>query len=229
MKKKFIKISLINTLITLTIIVSCGRLVLSNINTNSLPLKNISVYNESIPTPMVNKTLSVDSTFIPDNLVLVDIPFSPMATEEEKYMTEEASSALITMVKAAKKEGIELYGLSGYRSFKTQKEIYNNRVRDYGRQYANQYVAKPGKSEHQLGLAMDIATSTGYIYEGAKEATWLENNAHNYGFIIRYTKGKESITGYSYEPWHVRYVGTDIAEYCYKENLVLEELLNSQL
>lgn len=226
MKKKFIKISLINILIVLSLAVTFGRVILSTRSTSNLPLMNLSVYNENIPTAMVNKNISVSSEFIPENLVKVDIPFSPSATEEEKYMTEESASSLVDMIKAAKTDGIELYGLSGYRSFQTQKEIFNTRVKDYGREYANQYVAKPGKSEHQLGLAMDIATSTGYLYEGTAEAIWLENNAHNYGFIIRYMSGKEHITGYKYEPWHVRYVGNTLSEHCYKENVTLEEILN---
>lgn len=230
MKKSFIRISLVNTLIALTLVVGGVKLALSTSTTFNVPIKNLSVYNESIPISVVNKNFSVSSTFIPNNLVkVVDIPFSPQSTEEEKYMDEEAASSLVSMINAASKQGVYLYGLSGYRSFETQKEIYNNRVRDYGREYANKYVAKPGKSEHQLGLAMDIATSNGFIYEGTKEALWIEENAHNYGFIIRYIKGKENITGYNYEPWHVRYVGKTLAEYCYKEKIVLEELLNSQL
>jgi len=128
------------------------------------------------------------------------------------------------MKNAAKKEGVTLQIVSGFRSYNTQKYTYNNFVNIYGVSYASISSAKAGHSEHQTGLALDISMlnqSFGDTYEGR----WLANNCAKYGFIIRYPKGKESITGYMYEPWHIRYVGTILAEKITASGLCLEEYL----
>lgn len=116
---------------------------------------------------------------------------------------------------------------SGYRTFEESEKIYNSYITKYGLEYAKKYVAKPGVSEHNAGIAFDfiISTSKNAIqtnYE-SDEYFYLENIAYLYGFIIRYPKDKETITGYSYEPWHLRYVGKDLAKYLKKNNLTLEE------
>ena len=178
---------------------------------------------------LVNKTYRLDENYEPKNLVKVNVDFSPESTEEEKYMTEEASNALENMFQGALSDNIILKGLSGYRSYKTQKSLYNYNIEINGQIYTDNFVAPPGGSEHQLGEAMDIATSNGGIYEGCDEALWLAQNAYKYGFIIRYEKGKENLTGYSYEPWHVRYVGKDIAKEIYKEKLTLEEYIDKEM
>lgn len=116
---------------------------------------------------------------------------------------------------------------SGYRTFEESEKIYNSYITKYGLEYAEKYVAKPGVSEHNAGIAFDFiistnknATQTNYESD---EYFYLENIAYLYGFIIRYPKDKENITGYSYEPWHLRYVGKDLAKYLKKNNLTLEE------
>jgi len=172
---------------------------------------------------VVNKSYVLTSNYKPKDLVSVKINFLPEVTEEERYMTAESAKAVEEMVDAASKDRVYLYGLSGYRSYETQKNLYEYNVETQGKSYSDKYVAKPGASEHQLGEAMDLATSSGWIYEGCPEANWIANNAYKYGFIVRYEAGKEDITGYNYEPWHVRYVGNEMAEKIYNDGITLEE------
>ena len=126
--------------------------------------------------------------------------------------------------KAAANEGLNIYLSSGYRSYSQQDAIYNNYVSWYGQAQADTFSARPGHSEHQTGLAIDVNTIDD-SFAGTPEAIWLENHAHEYGFIIRYPKGKESITGYKYEPWHIRYLGVEKATAVYNSGLTLEEYL----
>ena len=129
------------------------------------------------------------------------------------------------MKNAAKKDGVNMQIVSDFRSYSTQKYLYNSYVSKYGVAYASRMSAKAGESEHQTGLALDISMlhqNFGNTYEGR----WLAKNCAKYGFIIRYPMGKESITGYMYEPWHVRYVGTILAEKITASGLCLEEYLN---
>jgi zinc D-Ala-D-Ala carboxypeptidase len=172
---------------------------------------------------VVNKNYALTSDYKPKDLVSVNIEFLPESTEEERYMTKESAKAVEELVDAASKDGVYLYGLSGYRSYKTQKNLYEYNMKTQGESYADKYVAKPGASEHQLGEAMDLATSSGWMSEGCPEANWIANNAYKYGFIVRYESGKEDITGYNYEPWHVRYVGSEMAEKIYNDGITLEE------
>lgn len=137
---------------------------------------------------------------------------------------DEAYNALDEMQSAAAKEGIVLYVVSGFRDYDTQEAIYNNYVSYDGKANADRYSARPGHSEHQTGLAFDLNELEESFGE-TREGKWLAANAHKYGFIIRYPKGKEHITGYMYEPWHVRYLGKDIATKVYNSGLTLEEYL----
>ena len=134
-------------------------------------------------------------------------------------MRKEAANALESLFNAADADGIYLYAVSGYRSYSYQSSIYNP--------YSG-YSAPPGASEHQLGLAMDVTaaqyggnlvTEFGYTDEGK----WLAENAHKYGFVVRYLEGKEDITGYYYEPWHIRYLGVELATELKEKGLTLEE------
>ena len=119
--------------------------------------------------------------------------------------------------------------MSGYRSYKYQDSLYNSLVNGKGLNYTIRHIAPGGASEHQTGLAIDICVyrdNKCYIeheLNSFEEIAWLHRNAHRFGFIIRYIDGKEDITGYNYEPWHLRYVG-NMASYLYYNNLVLEEL-----
>lgn len=129
-------------------------------------------------------------------------------------LTSKMQSAFKTMRAAAKKDGLNIYISSGYRSYSTQKRIYNRYVKEDGRKKADTYSARPGHSEHQSGLAADL-NIIGDEFAGTPEAKWLNANCYKYGFILRYPKGKTDETGYKYEPWHFRYVGVELATKLY--------------
>ena len=135
-----------------------------------------------------------------------------------------ATDAFNQMKADAAKEGLNLFVVSGYRSYEYQKNLYNRYVARDGKAAADTYSARPGHSEHQTGLAFDIC-SLETSFENTAEGKWLAANAHKYGFILRYPKGKQSITGYIYEPWHFRYIGVDKATAVYQSGLCLEEYL----
>ena len=139
-------------------------------------------------------------------------------------VSSEAYNALIEMEYAAANEGITLFLNSGFRSYSDQYVIYNRYVSWDGKAEADRYSARPGHSEHQTGYAFDL-NSFEESFGETPEGIWLAENCHKYGFIIRYPKGKEHITGYMYEPWHVRYLGVDIATSVYECGLTLEEYL----
>ncbi|MDE5946193.1 MAG: D-alanyl-D-alanine carboxypeptidase family protein [Oscillospiraceae bacterium] len=139
-------------------------------------------------------------------------------------LDSETETQFNVLAQAAANEGLDIWLASGYRSYDTQNRIYNNYVDSYGQASADTFSARAGHSEHQTGLAIDV-NSIDDSFAGTPEAVWLENHAHEYGFIIRYPKGKESITGYKYEPWHIRYLGVDKATEVYNSGLTLEEFL----
>lgn len=145
-----------------------------------------------------------------------------------QYLRPAPAAAYKKMRAAASKQGHRLYAISGYRSYSTQRSTYNYWVSKYRTSYANRISAKPGYSEHQTGLAIDIGDSRYgcalYTCFGKlRSGRWLAANAHKYGFIVRYPAGKEKITGYSYEPWHVRYVGVTTATKIKKSGKTLEQ------
>lgn len=143
-------------------------------------------------------------------------------------MRETAANALYQLFDAAKEDGIYLYAHSGYRSYRTQKTMYYNRLQKKG--YDDGIVQYPGASEHQSGLAIDVINKSGIgknftndAFAPSKEGKWLAENCWDYGFIIRYQKDKEDITKIGYESWHIRYVGVQVAQYMRDQNLCLEE------
>lgn len=138
-----------------------------------------------------------------------------------------ALGALKEMQRAAKAEKLKLPVVDGFRSYETQEKLYRMWVELKGEQKAALYSAEPGHSEHQTGLAFDLGLADP-VFADWPEGKWLEENAHKYGFIIRYPKGKEDVTGYAYEPWHVRYVGKTIAAEIYEKGLTLEEYLGEE-
>lgn len=191
------------------------------------------VTNASAITVIVNKQRNLSSTYEPDDLTEPNVPFSFSGKSPKKLMRKEAAHALEQLFAQAKKDKIELKAVSGYRAYGTQKAIFDRNAKTKGETEANRTSAIPGQSEHQTGLAMDISSSSAnYVLEPSfgetKEGKWLAKNAPKFGFVIRYLKGKEKITGYSYEPWHVRYVGKDVAQEVSATGLTLEEFfLNS--
>jgi D-alanyl-D-alanine carboxypeptidase len=123
---------------------------------------------------------------------------------------------------AASQQGLNIWFSSGFRSYDYQAQIYNNYVARDGQAAADTYSARPGYSEHQTGLAIDV-NQIDDSFIGTPEAVWLENHCHEYGFILRYPQGKQNITGYKYESWHIRYVGTDMSYAIHNSGLTLEE------
>lgn len=179
---------------------------------------------------LANKNHKLDKGYVPKNLTLPKVKFTSSADDLVKKMEKDAAVALEKMFEAAKQDGITLLGVSGYRSYAIQNNLYNSNVKRQGKSHADRYSAQPGASEHQTGLAMDML-STEYSslnegFENTKAFKWLEDNAYKYGYILRYPKGKENITGYAYEPWHYRYVGIEVSEKITKNKLTLEEYLS---
>ena len=171
---------------------------------------------------LVNKFNRLPKDYIPNDLELINDNYS----DPKQYLRKKAKIAFESMASDAKKMGLNIKAVSTYRSYDYQEKLFNNYVKELGLEYANMCSAKSGHSEHQLGLAVDIANDTlDYDnFDRTKEFNWVYNNAYKYGFILRYPKDKINITKYKYEPWHYRYVGnTNIAKYLFDNNLTLEE------
>lgn len=175
---------------------------------------------------LVNKKNPLGLDYEPDNLVKPNVKFLRDTSDESRYMDETAAKALEELFQVAKSENINLIGSSAYRSYKSQVRVLKDEISSKGVDYANKYVAKPGKSEHQSGLSIDVTNEARCFDKTSPEAQWLANNAYRFGFILRYPEGKEDITGYNYEPWHIRYVGKYAAKEIYEKNITLEEYLN---
>lgn len=143
----------------------------------------------------------------------------------ENQIKEEVYQQFIEMFNAAKEDGKKIIISSGYRTYEDQKETYNNYVDRYGTKKADTLAARPGFSEHETGLTLDITTGTATkdTFEDTLEFKWLEENSYKYGFILRYPKDKEDITGYAYEPWHYRYVGVEIATKIHELDITFDE------
>lgn len=166
---------------------------------------------------VVNKQRPLLSDFVPSNLQSI----------QGGQLRSEVAGAVQQLIAAANKENVSLRTISAYRSFATQQSTYNNYVKADGQANADTYSARPGHSEHQTGLAADLGNGSGQCdlevcFETTAGGTWLAKNAHTYGFIIRYTKNDTATTGYQYEPWHIRYVGVDLANELYSKGQTME-------
>jgi len=186
---------------------------------------------EGIPV-LVNKQYSLPEDYKPADLIYPKVDFIFEDKIEKRMMREEAGKALEVMFQAAEKENMHFAGVSAYRSHQTQITVFNNYVAKDGEEKAKTYSAMPGTSEHETGLAIDVTTHDGACaaqdcFGETNEAAWLAEHAHEYGFIIRYPEGKENITGYKYEPWHIRYVGVDAATEIFEAKITLEEYYNA--
>jgi len=179
---------------------------------------------------LVNKSNYLDENYKPNDLEPIEY-FAKDRSAESRFMRAEAADHFNRMVLSAKKAGIEIVMTTAYRSYGFQSVLYNNYVANYGQAEADKYSAKPGFSEHQTGLAVDVsASSVEYALTEAFDQTtewkWLIENAADYGFILRYPKDKTDITGYMYEPWHFRYVGIETAKIITEEKITLEEYID---
>lgn len=177
---------------------------------------------------LVNKTNSLNKFYIPENLIEVSSKYKDgIKLEKEVY------NSFLKLQEEALKHGFNIDIMSGYRDYSYQEKIYNKLIYEKGYNCAISRIARPGCSEHQTGLALDIC-----IYRDDKcyiedeitdfiEVKWLHKNCHRYGFVLRYPFGKEDITKYSYEPWHLRYVGEAATE-IYNKDITLEEYLDKE-
>lgn len=172
---------------------------------------------------IVNRTSRLDQSYVPDDLVQVDV-----ASSRTIYLRHEAAQALEEMFAAARQDGVNLVLISGYRSYEDETELYNYYVGLYGKDHADIIDDMPGASEHQLGLAVDLGTSDGTCrldecFDTTGESAWLAANAARYGWILRYPQNKQDVTGVIYSPWNYRYVGKDEAEKIAASGLTMEE------
>lgn len=192
--------------------------------------KTTMINNPTSLLVLVNKTNSLPENYQPTDLVVPKIPFYFTEELPKKLMRKEAAIALAKLFQQATRDGIEIYAASGYRSYQRQKNLFTYYSQQVGENIANQRSARPGQSEHQTGLAIDITSrQVGFLlvehFGETPEGIWLAKNAPKFGFILRYPKGKEQITRYQYEPWHIRYVGGSVAMLIAQKNITLEEYL----
>lgn len=173
----------------------------------------------------VNKDNPLSSDYIPSSLMPID---GSLSSNQGISADAKALNAYLDMREQALAEDIHMVICSAYRSYELQSTLYNRYLSTKGEEWTKLHSAYPGTSEHQTGLALDITSKEmGYgldvSFENTKEGIWLKEHCWEYGFIIRYPEGKTDITGYTYEPWHIRYVGEEYAAYIMKEGLTLEE------
>lgn len=177
---------------------------------------------------VVNKGRKLPGDYIPADLVVPDVALRFAASSPEMMLRNDAAQALKELFTAAEAQNLPLILTSGYRSYGSQAAIYSRNVARDGQAATDAVSARPGHSEHQTGLGADIGSKSrkcefdkcfGTLPEGA----WVAANAHSYGFIIRYEQGKTSLTGYDFEPWHLRYVGKELANELYKAGQTMEQ------
>ena len=199
--------------------------IIALINTNAYK----SWYSDTKPTDkekgnlmLTNKFNYLDSSYNDENMVKVSKIHS---FGENQMLTSETYEAFKEMFNAAKSENLNLIINSSFRSYEEQESVYNLYKNSKGEEEADKIAAKPGFSEHQTGLSIDIQTygSSQKTFEEFDEFKWLQENAYKYGFILRYPKDKEYITGYQYESWHYRYVGKEVAQYIHDNNITFDE------
>ena len=174
---------------------------------------------------LVNKYYYLKKDFAPDDLVTISQTYSWGESGSQK-VRKIVYEAFLDMWNSANSEGYYLMVNSSYRTYQDQESVYNNYRNTSGQTYADSIASRPGYSEHQTGLAIDIFSKTNTssaTFKDSAEAKWLKENAHKFGFILRYPEGKEDITGTTYEAWHYRYVGVDIAKYIYEHDITFDE------
>lgn len=172
---------------------------------------------------LINKFHPLSSYYIPEGLTKLCIPFSAPPQDERRLMRKDAARAVTGLFIQASLDGMGLVGISGYRSYKRQEELYTNALKR-----GSTAVAPPGTSEHQTGLALDVSCASVNLeleesFADTSEGKWLKEHAPLYGFILRYPQNKEHITGYPWEPWHIRYVGESLSHFLTLTGLTLEE------
>ena len=218
-KERYIAYEKENPTLTLEQIITYVNIGLDNpYYTNTKPADNL---NTNLL--LVNKYNYLTEDYVPSNLENISTTYARSGMQ----LVKEAKEAFETLSESAKKDGMNVIAMSSYRSYDYQVNLYNNYVAQDGKEAADKYSARPGYSEHQTGLAVDVYNlDLPYTsFEETKEFTWMQENAYKYGFILRFPKDKVDITGYQYESWHYRYVGKKIAKEIKDNNLTLEEYI----
>ena len=203
----------------------------SNTALNEQPQDNIDINDPASQFIIVNKNRQILLSYVPSDLVSPKVTLNNQKSNSENSIRNIVAPNLESLFADAKNNNLDLMLASGYRSSELQGIYYNNLVQSLGQAEADKISAKPGTSEHQTGLALDIAPTNRECYletcfADTKEGIWLKDNAYKYGFILRYPLDKDQITGYQYEPWHFRFVGKDLAQKIYSQNTTLEEYFN---
>jgi D-alanyl-D-alanine carboxypeptidase len=189
----------------------------SRTSKNGFDKKKYSLTDPGSLWVVVNKKRPLPGGFVPKNLV---------DTGNGEQLRHDASQSLDNLLTRAGSKGLNLYVISGYRSYGYQADVYSGHVNADGQEAADRYSARPGHSEHQTGLGVDLGSGVCDLqacFGQTPEGKWLANNADKYGFVIRYLKGKEPVVGYQYEPWHLRYVGKGLASQLHGSNQTMEE------
>lgn len=181
--------------------------------------ENPNIIEKFSTTVLVNKYNQLSETFVPDNIIKI----KDSCSIGEQYLSLDAQIAFEKMCDDALENDKVILANSAYRSYEEQKKTYDTYLNLYGKNYVSNYVATPGYSEHQTGLAVDVASKNNKIFKNSDEYKWIVENSYKYGFILRYTKSNQKITGYKEENWHFRYVGEKIAKYIYENNITYEE------
>ncbi|MBQ6323599.1 MAG: M15 family metallopeptidase, partial [Bacilli bacterium] len=198
--------------------------IIKDVNMN-LDLKQyediIKAKNLNTEKVLVNKYYYLEEDYVPDNLEKVSNQYAL----DGMKLVHVAKEAFEKMAKDAKKDGLNIVAMSCYRSYDYQIDLYNSYTKKDGKEAADTYSGRPGHSEHQTGLAVDVYNEEkDYTsFEKTEEFNWMQKHAHEYGFILRFPKDKEKETGYHYESWHYRYVGKKIAKYIKENNISFEE------
>lgn len=191
-----------------------------NLGMDQPEYENPTVIEEFSSDMLINKYRKLEEDYIPKDLVAIS---EEDASSADMQANRTAYIAFKQMKKDAEKEGYHLIINSAYRSYKDQIDISNTYLKLYGQNYVNNYVSKPGYSEHQTGLAFDIGSTDTNVFAKSDEYKWIIDNCYKYGFIYRFKKEYEGITRYRHEAWHYRYVGKTLAKKLYEKDISLEE------
>ncbi len=237
-EKKLLELENINKKINYFIDKNIDRYITYKNNNDNLPIeqiiKNVNMnldlnhYEDKMPATnlnntniLVNKYYYLEKDYIPDNLEIISNQYAL----SNMKLVNIAKEAFENMAKAAKKENLNIVAMSTYRDYEYQEKLYNNYVRQDGKEKADTYSSRPGFSEHQTGLAVDVFNNKEPYtnFHNTNEFIWMKEHAKEYGFILRYPENKENETGYYYESWHYRYVGIETATYITNNNITLEE------
>jgi len=193
-----------------------------NMNLDLMPYEDIiKAKNLETEKVLVNKYYYLEEDYVPKNLERISNQYALGGMK----LTADAKEAFEKMAKAAKEEDLSIIAMSSYRSYNYQVDLYNRYAKKDGEEAADTYSGRPGHSEHQTGLAVDVYNEDeDYTnFEETEEYEWMQEHANEYGFILRFPKGKEEETGYQFESWHYRYVGVEIATYIKEKDISFEE------